>query len=220
MSTHTNNGEFVENESIRAWVNGWAISRGTDAPNPIDGHGFRIAVGLPGHIVRYVLSGRELAKVSALASSLDAPGTWLKVCAPEAEVSRLLPSKWVVQAPEFLMRTPIHTEAVFAVPSGYRLNISMSGPVADAEIQNEDGQLAAKGRVAIAGQFAMFDQVVTEVAHRRKGLGQLIMKALSNVVFQKDVKAGILVATQDGLALYRTIGWQVVSPVTSATIPS
>jgi hypothetical protein len=44
------------------------------------------------------------------------------------------------------------------------------------------------------------------------------MGALSNVSIASESKIGVLVATEDGCALYKAIGWTIVSPVTAAVI--
>lgn len=60
------------------------------------------------------------------------------------------------------------------------------------------------------------DQVVTEPAHRRRGLGRTVMAALERAAVERGVVRGVLVATEDGLGLYGSLGWTVDSPVTAA----
>ncbi|WP_431261327.1 GNAT family N-acetyltransferase [Roseateles chitinivorans] len=85
------------------------------------------------------------------------------------------------------------------------------------KIVAESGELAASGQAAIDGAFATFDQIVTVEAHRRRGLGRLVMSALSNAARDAGARQGVLVATEAGAALYKTLGWALVSPVTAAS---
>ncbi|WP_395402300.1 hypothetical protein ACHMW6_29340 [Pseudoduganella sp. UC29_106] len=44
------------------------------------------------------------------------------------------------------------------------------------------------------------------------------MSALGNLAVAEDARVGVLVATEQGRALYEAIGWTLVSPVTAAVI--
>lgn len=72
--------------------------------------------------------------------------------------------------------------------------------------------------VAQINGYAMFDQIVTEPRHQRKGLGRVIMATLSNLSVAQTSTTGVLVATEDGLALYEKLGWALVSPMTAAVL--
>lgn len=152
-----------------------------------------------------------------LTDSLQTPGTWLKVCAAPEEVTPLLHENWQVQAPEYLMAVALD-DAAAVMHDDYRLSVSTSGAVTDAELRDMDGQLAAKGRVAHSDGVATFDQIVTEPAHQRKGLGRVIMATLTNRSIAQEARVGVLVATEQGRALYQAIGWTLVSPITAAVI--
>jgi predicted GNAT family acetyltransferase len=68
------------------------------------------------------------------------------------------------------------------------------------------------------GESGTFDQIVTHESHRRRRLGSTIMKLLTGEAVARGKTQGVLVATEDGLGLYRSIGWTVHSPFTSAVI--
>lgn len=189
----------------RAWAVGWAISRGTAAPVEI-AEGFQIR--LQGDLMRYVLP----VHVPALAVRLTEPGTWLKICGDGIE----LDSRWEVQPPEYLMSARLGSGPPVVAPE-YELEVIASGQVIDAVVTHH-GEPAARGKVALAGEYAVFDQVVTEPAHRRRGLGSSVMQALSRAATSSGAATGVLVATADGLALYSRLGWTVVSPVTAARL--
>ncbi|WP_436674482.1 GNAT family N-acetyltransferase [Micromonospora sp. URMC 107] len=77
-------------------------------------------------------------------------------------------------------------------------------------------KLGAERRLAGAGEFGIVDQVATEPAHRRRGLGSVVMRARCDHAAWLGIRTGILVATDDGRALYRALGWTVRSPVSGA----
>lgn len=81
-----------------------------------------------------------------------------------------------------------------------------------------DGVVAARGQVAVWGAYATFDQIVTEPAYRRRGLGSVVMQALSTAATKQGARTGVLVATDDGRALYTRLGWELVSTLNVAWI--
>lgn len=207
---------FHSSDAARAWACGWAISRGT--PAPVEGPGFfRILVGKPDQVTRYVLPRLDQEVLRKLVSIDVAPGTWLKVCAAPEDVSRLLSSDWTVHAPEFLMVTALVGRAETTGVAGYRVQSERAGAIVSVRLLTESGDVAASGQAAVDGAFATFDQIVTSEAHRRKGLGRQVMAALSEAAIGLGATHGVLVATEAGAALYAVLGWSVVSPVTAAS---
>jgi GNAT superfamily N-acetyltransferase len=199
-----------------AWAKGWALTRNKAAPVS-QTYGCKIDLGLPGHLERHVVVDEDAGVLHELISCLQTPGTWLKVCAHPEKVIPLLHKNWQVQAPEYLMAVTLN-DAAAVTHEGYRLSLSTSGSVSDAELRDMDGQLAARGRVAHNDGIATFDQIVTEPAHQRKGLGRVIMAALAKRSIAQEASVGVLVATEQGRALYQALGWTQVSPVTAAVI--
>ena len=201
--------------AARAWARGWAISRST--PAPIERPGcFQILVGKPEQTTRYVFPRFDQDVLRQLLAAEAGPGTWLKICAPREQVTGLLSGDWTVHAPEFLMSVPL-ADGADPVIAGYRTRIERRGALALVTIVADSGELAASGQAALDGEFATFDQIVTAEAHRRKGLGRLVMSALSTAARDAGARQGVLVATEAGAALYQAIGWFLVSPVTAAS---
>lgn len=190
---------------VRAWAVGWAIARDTPPPVTVP-EGYRIDVGLPGHLTRYVLPAHS----PALAARLSTPGTWLKICADQPA----LDARWQVQPPEYLMSTQLTSEQPTCAPE-YELEVMQAGSVIDVVVSRQ-GEQAARGKAAVDGEYAVIDQVVTEPDHRRRGLGTTVMRALSQAAGRSGARTGVLVATADGHALYSRLGWALVSPVTAA----
>lgn len=191
--------------SLDAWVHGWAISRSTAAPVKIPS-GYRIDVGLPGHKVRYVLPTYDVGLVSRLGE----PDTWLKIC---GQVS--LSPLWQVQPLEYLMTRPL-TSTAPNVAASYELKSVRRGSLVDVVVNAADGSVAASGKAALTGEAAVFDQIETSPQHQRRGLGRSVMAALSAAAQYAGASTGVLVATEDGRALYSALGWTLESPMTAA----
>lgn len=178
-----------------------------------------VFVGKPDQMRRYVLPQLDEDLLRRLiATEAGRPGTWLKICAARERVSPLLSGAWTLHEPEFLMAADLVGGSP-TIAAGYRLETQDVGALAKARLLAVDtGEVAASGQAAIDGSFASFDQIVTDPAHRRKGLGRSIMAALSNCALDRGARHGVLVATEAGAALYRTLGWSLVSPVTAASL--
>jgi len=201
--------------ATRAWVYGWAISRNAHAPIERSGY-FQIFVGRPEQMTRYVLPNFDYELIQSLASTESGPGTWLKVCAPIDSVRPLLSNNWHIHEPEFLMSAKLADSDASIIP-GYRVHTDSSGALVFAKIFAETGELAASGQVALDDSFASFDQIVTAEAHRRRGLGRHVMTALTGASLDHGARQGVLVATEAGAALYKALGWSMISPVTAAS---
>ncbi|MFF7250344.1 GNAT family N-acetyltransferase [Embleya sp. NPDC008237] len=206
---------FSAAELIRAWVTGWAPAREVPPPVEVAG-GFRLHVGLPGHRVRYVLF--DVERVAELARTRTAPGTWIKVLAPAEQLRPLLTPAWTVGEPEYPMTGPLR-RATASVPSGYTLEVEPAGAVVLVRLRAADGTVAAHGRIAVTGETAVADRIGTDAAHRRRGLGSVVMTALGDAAAARGAHTGVLVASPDGYALYTTLGWTRHGVLTPAWIP-
>lgn len=201
-------------EVVRGWVFGWAVSRGTAVPVEVV-EGLRVDVRRPGQVVRYVLPRYDVRVVRELAERLGQSGSWLKVCAEPEVVREALPAGWRVEPPEFLM-----SKGLSVVPgpqhTTYGVEVAGDERLVEVRVVAADGEVAARGQGAFARGAMTVDQVVTEPAHRRRGLGRTVMAALERAAVERGVVRGVLVATEDGLGLYGSLGWTVDSPVTAA----
>lgn len=202
---------------MRDWVWGWSLCRGTADP-VVEPDGFRIDVGKHGHRVRFVLTGTS--SVRRRAESLTAPGMWLKICGPRDEVLPLLGPAWTVGEPEYLMSVALADGvARVAAAAGYSTETVSAGGFHEIVVRAEDGTHAARGRIAIHHDTAVVDQVVTEPAHRRRGLGRLMMSALCTLAANHGARTAVLVSTVEGRHLYQSLGWQVDSEMVAAHLP-
>ena len=112
------------------------------------------------------------------------------------------------------MSAPLSGEGVVVDPA-YRLEVVDDAASTEVRIM-AGAEVAARGKAALTGEFAVIDQVETAPDHRRRGLGKSVMSALSEATTRRGATTGVLVATEDGRALYSRLGWTLVSPVTAA----
>jgi GNAT superfamily N-acetyltransferase len=204
---------------VEAWVTGWALSRNVGAPiRALSGH--RVLVREPGHAERFVFPALDAAALSEMAARITAPGIFLKAfCAPEALLAAV-DARWSPQAPGDLMAVDLAAVPPPAAPAaGYVQDLRAEGAVLVVEIHDADGGLAASGRAALTGGFAVFDKIITDPAHQRRGLGRIVMGVLGERARALGADQGVLVATPEGRALYEVLGWRFEGRMETVVIP-
>lgn len=72
----------------------------------------------------------------------------------------------------------------------------------------QGAHLAASGKLAVVGTDAVFDRIETMPRYQRRGLGSLVMQSLTSRALELGAEFGLLAASADGQALYRTLGWR------------
>jgi predicted GNAT family acetyltransferase len=127
------------------------------------------------------------------------------------------PAGWELQPCGYLMTHRVLEPAV-ALPPGYRLDVSRNGACFAATILAEDDTVTASGHAAEHGHAFVFDRVSTHPDHRRRGLGKTLMFALG-AMRTSEQAIPVLVATEEGRALYSSIGWDVVSIYSTIVLP-
>lgn len=105
-----------------------------------------------------------------------------------------------------------------SLPDGYKLELHQDGPVTQVHISGPNGDLAATGSAAETVDAFVYDRIETASDHRRKGLGIAVMSALGSAR-KSSIGPQLLVATEDGRSLYARLGWTVIAPFATATIP-
>ncbi|MFC5635117.1 GNAT family N-acetyltransferase [Streptomyces bullii] len=193
----------------------------------IEPWGCTIDVGTEGHVTRHVFgpvgddeNEVDETAVRKVAGAVTGAGVWLKVFEDPAVVGGWLDACWWIDPePGHLMTVPLTTTdgPPPPPPPGYRLRTWSRGGVVRAMIAAPDGSWAARGQIAPTGTTAVADQIETSPAHRRRGLGSLVMRTLQRAAAEQGAETGVLAGTEAGRALYETLGWRVVAPLTSAT---
>ncbi|SEN46553.1 Acetyltransferase (GNAT) family protein [Actinacidiphila rubida] len=195
--------------AVRTWVAGWAVSRRTPPPVEKPWGLYVDVAGNPAEVGRHVLPETEESLVRRAAASVTAPRTWMKMPAEPGGIEAWMPPDWAVawDRTGHLMATDL-TPTAPRTPGGYAVAVDHRDGVVHVRVRDAAGRPAARGQAAIVGDAAVVDQVVTEEAHRRLGLGRVVMRTLADQAVDRGAGTGILVATDAGRALYETLGWK------------
>lgn len=199
---------------LEAWLSARSVAR--RLPPPVFEHGgFRVDTNSVSEVVRWVFPkiGPGLEK---LARSINKPRHLIKLCGTADKLQAALPGGWELHATSHFMQATRNTTER-RLTEGYMIEVKRVGMVLQARILSEDGALAASGYAAEAKGVFIYDRIVTEPEHRRKGLGRALMTTLRSARQDPD-SPELLVATADGRALYSTLGWETISPYSTASI--
>ncbi|WP_328761264.1 MULTISPECIES: GNAT family N-acetyltransferase [unclassified Streptomyces] len=199
-------------ELARSWVDGWTVSR--RVPKPVDvPWGLSIQVGLPTQAVRHVLLDADVETARGLVGAITEPTTCIKAFLEPDVMAPWFGPEWEPTDPGFLMAVDLRPSVVRA-PDGYTATVETADDVISVRILAAAGELAARGQIGLTGAACVFDQIITEQAHQRLGLGTVVMGALTNAAIENGAATGILGATIQGRALYETLDWKVLAPLT------
>ena len=200
---------------LRAWLEARSIARGFPAPIA-DRGGWRIETGIATERRRWFFPQFPPVR-RALGEAIDDPRMIIRAAVKPEALAAALGPRWTVPEQTFVMHRSDRNAVTQPLAPGYRLESRRDGAVAHAFVLDADGHLAASGHAGRGSQAIAYDRIATDAAHRRKGLGRVLMLALGDLLGEQDVPE-VLVATVAGRALYETIGWQVVAPYAQATL--
>jgi GNAT superfamily N-acetyltransferase len=199
---------------VAAWLAARSISRGLPPPVPDHG-GLRVDTGSASETRRYVFA-RPTPGLTELARTVRDPLAVLKLCSPPAQLQAALPVGWAAEQSGSLMACD-HPMPQRQAPSGYRVSLQPEGSAFRCTIVTAAGDVAATGHAAETEGAFIFDRIVTEAPHRRRGLGAALVTALAEA--RRDPSSRfVLVATPAGRLLYETLGWSVISPYSTARL--
>jgi len=186
---------------VRRWVEGWRLCRGLEPVIEYD-DAYAAVLRLPGRERELFARSDDPKTVDRLVRELTAD-TWLTVTTQDGNgIARRLAAAGArpFEEQKTLMSIDLHEH-----------------PLATAEFESVgsleyarvliDGTVAAHGMVAIVGDDAVMHDIQTEPAYRRRGLGSILMGALSRRALERGASTGLLMATTDGFHLYRKLGW-------------
>lgn len=189
-------------------MTGWARSR--SMPVQRDGEGWRVVVGAETRHEEFVVAEPTPPEAVRLARAVEPRFTsWLTVVggiepqalAAFARLDRVARVETVMEAR--LASVPL--------PSDLLVEPSPAGDVAHVRVV-VDGAVAARGQVAVVGRDAVFDKIETDPAFRRRGLGRRVVDGLTAWSVSQGADIGLLLASEQGRALYRSAGWRDVAP--------
>ncbi|GAA0670726.1 GNAT superfamily N-acetyltransferase [Sphingomonas insulae] len=198
---------------VHGWLAARSLSRGLPAP-VADGGGWRVDTDAADETRRYVFAA-PVPGLLHLAETIAEPRIFLKLCADAATLRRLLPARWAIIDANCMMVTDASPIPPRTLPPGYALATTTTGAVSHVTITAPDGTVAASGYAAERDGIFAYDRIVTTEPHRRRGLGSALMAALG-ATRTDDRAQQILTATTMGVALYRSLGWRVYCPYTTA----
>ncbi|TPG54004.1 GNAT family N-acetyltransferase [Sphingomonas glacialis] len=205
----------VDPDLLAGWVAARSLARGVAAP-VADHGGWRVDTRSDVEHCRYIFARTDPA-IASLARSIDLPRILIKVCTQDAALRALLSGGWALQDRAWVM-TSLVEPPERRLASGYTLTVEHTNGVIAATITAADGSLAASGyAVETDGVFA-YDRIRTSADHLRRGLGHAVMTAL-HAERRSAASREILVATDQGRALYTSLGWTVQSAYASALSP-
>lgn len=207
-------------ELLRRWVEGWRLCRGLDPVIEYD-DALAVVLRLPGRERELFALTDEAAVVDRLAAGTT-EDVWLTVTTQDGDgVARRLADVGLepFEEQKLLMSIELNDHPRPATPSyelrdhpqpptsSYEVEIGSEGPLEYVRILASDGTVAARGMMAIVGNDAVMHDIQTDPAHRRRGLGSVVMGALSRRAVERGATSGLLMATVEGVHLYRKLGW-------------
>ncbi|MFJ1607974.1 GNAT family N-acetyltransferase [Streptomyces sp. NPDC088253] len=192
-------------ELTRSWVMGLAVARRSPVPVELP-WGMRVDVGRPRERARYVLLRTGDAALLAVAEQAAEPTSRILTFLAPERASALLGPEWQFRDTELLMTTSLRRSTA-RVPNGYETAAVTDGAVTHVRVCTAEGETAAAGYVAVDGAVAVVDRVATYPAHQRRGLGTLVMHALTEAALASGARTAVLSATEEGRALYTFLGW-------------
>ncbi|GAA3144917.1 ribosomal protein S18 acetylase RimI-like enzyme [Kribbella aluminosa] len=218
---------------MRRWLEGWRLCRGLE---PVIEYpdAYAAVLRLPGRDRELFTRTDDAATVDRLASSLPEE-TWLTVTTqtgdrvagqllaagvePFDERKTLMsidlqhhPHPYPPPHPQGVQRAQVGQAG-----DGYRLRLGSDGPLEYVHLLTWDGAVAAHGMAAIVGSDAVMHDIQTDPAHRRRGLGSVVMGALAGRGIERGARTGLLMATTDGFHLYRRLGWTAEATMVTAS---
>ncbi len=201
---------------LHAWLAGRSIARGVAAP-VADHGGFRVDTDSDAELCRWVFPAACQGLVE-LGRSIRTPRRFLKLCDGVDVLRSMVPDRWHIQPLNHVMQSsgrPLPAPSI----AGYVIDVRRADAFVHICIRSEAGDLAASGYGGETPEAFVYDRIVTAPAHRRKGLGRAVMAALQAERRHPD-RPELLVATDEGQALYASLGWRTIAPYASAAIPA
>lgn len=201
-------------ELMSAWVHAWTRSRQTALPTHTS-YGLRYEVGDSLGTVRRVPIDPSLPSLLEAVADSGPGASCIKLVGDPAIWRPRFPRTWDPDGDQWLMQGVMQSD-VPQVPEGYQLSVRETSGRVEVTLTDSLGCLAASGQAGIHIGWAVPDLISTHPAHRRRGLGKVVMAEIHRAVMRQGADQALLVATPDGRYLYSSLGYRVVSPVTAA----
>ena len=203
---------------IERWLTGRSLARGLALPFHHVG-GLCVEVDAVDELRRHVFLDAGPA-LQACAAHIQSPLILLKAAVAPDVMRAALPNRWNIDDVAYLMQGPPAAGTNAPLPLSYHMSLAAEHGGYVVRVTHASGEIAASGRVAVHRGCAVFDQIVTEEAYRRLGLGTAVMLNLDAVAKNAGATERLLVATKAGRGLYERLGWRVLAPWSTAVLSS
>jgi GNAT superfamily N-acetyltransferase len=209
---------YISSAIIENWLKAWSMSRKLPLPVKFKS-GLKVDVGFEKQKTRYVFTELNNDFIQ-LSKDINEPWVFLKVCSPPSEVKLHISKKWIIQ-PQGYMMSCFHPMAIgdICLHNDYKLKITNYNSTFLIRIITQKGEVASTGRLILVDELAVYDRILTDKNHKRKGLARFLMKELEKIALSKGFSKNFLVATEEGKSLYESLGWKLYSLYTSIVIP-
>ncbi|GAA3658125.1 acetyltransferase (GNAT) family protein [Lentzea atacamensis] len=198
-------------ELVERWHHGWITADGLTSEYR-DGY-LVVHVNRPRRKYEWIATDdAETAAMAAIVAATAEPN-WLSVPtnAPQKTTAAIEAAGLVVARPdETFMRCSLAGHPRFDPPAGYAVEVRRN-PVIGVRVLTPDGEEAASGLMAVVGEDAVAHRIETAEAHRRRGLGSVVMGTLVREALKDGAANGLLFSSTDGVHLYRRLGWEKIS---------
>ena len=203
-------------ELVERWHRGWIAADGLTSEYR-DGY---LVVHVNRSHRQYEWIATDDAETAAMAKVVAATRepNWLSVPThdPRKVIAELDAAGLVVARPdETFMRRSLADHPAPQPPAGYAVEVTRD-PVIQVRVLAQNGEQAASGLMAVVGEDAVAHRIETEEAHRRRGLGSVVMGTLAREAVKDGAATGLLFSSTDGVHLYRSIGWEKISDLVVA----
>jgi ribosomal protein S18 acetylase RimI-like enzyme len=192
---------------LRRWQYGWGLCRGLP-PALVRRTALDVTLGLP-HRDRELFALPGMTPAPLIDEVLHAPHpTWLTITTLQAdEAATELQSAGLQLFDERKLLMTIDLREHPVSTTQYEVRSTTDGLLERVRMATADGQEAARGMMAVVGTDAVMHDIHTDPAYRRQGLGSVVMGALAHRAIERGATTGLLMATTEGAALYRNLGW-------------
>lgn len=168
---------------------------------------------------RYFFCQPDLAAFQSLAEACEEPAVHFEMPVARHDLEACIPEAWTLAPAQFLMAASQLTEAHLPIPDSCDLAVNIEGRHVRVGILDGAGMPLSRGVCLVAHATAVLDQIVTEPACRRQGMGATIVAELLHQASARGATRGLLVATAEGRPFYEALGWTCLSEVSTAVSP-
>lgn len=202
-------------ELVERWHHGWIAADGLTSEYR-DGH-LVVHVNRSHRVFEWIATDdAEAGALAGIVAATEEP-SWLSVPthSPDKVIAEIEAAGLVVARPdETFMRRTLAGHPFSEPPEGYTVEVTRS-PVIGVQVL-ANGEVAASGLMAVVGEDAVAHRIETAEAHRRRGLGRVVMGTLVREAVADGATTGLLFSSTTGVHLYRSLGWEKISDLVVA----